>query len=269
MKDGLTYRACPACDGAEATRLEAYSTPDWSIGKCASCGFVYLQNPPDYEALEEDFAWEKTYVKKREATPGSTVFSPLQRKVRTKTRLFSRDRSQKMRGWFKDGHVLDIGCGAGGRIPEPMVPYGIELSRDLHAKADATMRARGGSCVFGPGAEAIWEFEEAQFDGIVMNSYLEHEVAAKRVLEGAYRCLKPDGAIYVRVPNFGSLNRKVIGKTWCGFRHPDHVNYFTLSSLRTMVEEAGFTLSLVNPMTLPIDDNINALLRKRDHKGTT
>lgn len=262
MKDSVTYRDCPACGTADATALEAYSTPDWLIGECASCAFVFLRNPPAYEALEEDYAWEKTYVEKRETTPGSTVFSPLQRKVRTKTRLFSRDRSQKMRGWFKDGHVLDIGCGKGNRIPEPMVPYGIELSRSLHAEANERMRARGGYCLFGPGAETIWQFDEAQFDGIIMNSYLEHEVAALKVLQGAHRCLKADGAIYIRVPNFGSLNRRVIGKTWCGFRHPDHVNYFTLASLRAMVAQAGFTLSLVNPVTLPVDDNINALLRK-------
>ncbi len=267
MMAETTYRDCPACEASQASLIAEYSPDDWQVSSCETCDFVYLKNPPAYEALEEDFAWEKTYVEKREKTRGSTAFSPLQRAVRKKTRLFTRDRSQKMRGWFSDGHVLDVGCGNGGRIPEPMVPYGIELSRQLHAHADAYMRSRGGYCAFGPGAEAIWDFDEGQFDGIIMNSYLEHETAVMKVLKGAARCLKPDGAIYIRVPNFGSLNRKLIGKTWCGFRYPDHVNYFTLTSLRQVAAAAGFTLSVVNPVTLPIDDNINALLRKRDHQG--
>ena len=31
----------------------------WKILKCAETGIVFLENPPGYEALKEDFAWEK------------------------------------------------------------------------------------------------------------------------------------------------------------------------------------------------------------------
>jgi len=68
----------------------------------------------------------------------------------------------------------------------------------------------------------------------------------------------------VRVPNFASLNRRVIGKKWCGFRYPDHVNYFTPVSLRALVAKAGFTMSITNNLTLHVDDNINALLHPGD-----
>ena len=34
----------------------------WNIMKCVETGIVFLENPPGYEALKEDFAWEKTYV---------------------------------------------------------------------------------------------------------------------------------------------------------------------------------------------------------------
>jgi predicted SAM-dependent methyltransferase len=83
-----------------------------------------------------------------------------------------------------------------------------------------------------------------------------------RVLQGAHRALKPTGAVYIRVPNFGSLNRRVIGPKWCGFRYPDHVNYFTLATLTDAARRAGFDLQLVNGARLMIDDNIQALLRK-------
>jgi predicted SAM-dependent methyltransferase len=82
------------------------------------------------------------------------------------------------------------------------------------------------------------------------------------VLRGAHRALKDTGALFIRVPNYGSLNRKVIGPKWCGFRYPDHVNYFTLGTLRDTVARAGFRAQLVNTVTQPIDDNISVLLRK-------
>ena len=142
------------------------------------------------------------------------------------------------------------------------MPYGIELSSGLHAKIDPKMRARGGYCLQAPGADGIWQFEPEFFDGIIMSSYLEHEVDVARVLAGAFRSLKPGAAVFVRVPNFGSLNRRIMGARWCGFRYPDHVNYFTLSSLRQVAATAGLTLKLVNRANLWVDDNIQALLIK-------
>ncbi|MFZ1727057.1 MAG: methyltransferase domain-containing protein, partial [Albidovulum sp.] len=135
-------------------------------------------------------------------------------------------------------------------------------SNALHARVDPLMRARGGYCLKAPGAEAIWQFDANFFTGVIMSSYLEHEVEAARVLSGAQRALVPGGKVFVRVPNYGSLNRRVMGARWCGFRYPDHVNYFTPASLRAMAARAGFSMQIVNRANLWLDDNIQALLIK-------
>ena len=62
------------------------------------------------------------------------------------------------------------------------------------------------------------------------------------------------------MPNFGSVNRRVSGSQWCGFRYPDHVNYFTPQSLRTMAADCGLSLRLINPLLFVFNDNINAML---------
>ena len=267
MKDTAALRNCPSCGTTTAQSVAVYSPDPWRIATCDGCTLTYLRNPPAYEALEEDFAWEKTYVQKKEASKGSTPFSPAMRRIR-KAFGMTRDKTTSFRRWFNDGHVLDIGCGMGGRIKAPMTPYGIELSTALHAAADATMRASGGYCLHGAGAEAIYEFTPGQFDGIVMFSYLEHETDVMGVLRGAHRALKDEGGVFIRVPNFGSLNRKVIGPKWCGFRYPDHVNYFTFDTLRETVRLAGFRAELINTVTHPVDDNISVLLRKLPEGAT-
>ena len=261
MLDQTPYRPCPGCDSTACTAQKAYSPDNWQVVTCNDCALTYLRNPVAYEALEEDFAWEKTFEAKARKG-GSTPLSGMVRKLRAATVGISRDKHDQFRRWFSDGHVLDIGCGHGGLIKPPMTPYGIELSTALHAAADDAMRTRGGYCLHGAGAEAIWEFGESQFDGIVMYSYLEHETDVMGVLKGAHRALKDDGGVFIRVPNFGSLNRRVIGANWCGFRYPDHVNYFTLQTLRETCKRVGFSTTLVNKMTLPVDDNISVLLRK-------
>lgn len=261
MLQTMTYRPCPTCSSLECKAEAAYSPDHWEVVTCDHCALTYLRNPVEYEALEEDFAWEKTYAQKQKKG-GSTPLSGFARKLRARTVGLNRDKQDAFRLWFGDGHVLDVGCGHGGLIKPPMIPYGIELSTALHAAADEAMRARGGYCIHGAGAEAIWQFDPGQFDGIVMYSYLEHETDVMGVLNGAFRALKDTGGLFIRVPNYGSLNRRVIGAKWCGFRYPDHVNYFTLKSLRETARRAGFETQLVNTRTLPVDDNIQVLLRK-------
>ncbi|MEM9764904.1 MAG: class I SAM-dependent methyltransferase [Pseudomonadota bacterium] len=261
-------RACPHCGAREAEVLVHLSRDGWRIVQCAVCGFVYLENPPGHAALSEDFAWEKGLdAEKDRRLKTAPAMYGVDYATRFRTGLFQRSDMAKYVDWFEaerhgGGNVLDIGCAQGDRIEPPFTPYGIEISKALAEEADANMRACGGQCLHGPGAEAIWGFEEALFDGIVMRSYLEHEEAPLKVLKGARRALKPTGAVYVKVPNYGSVNRRVTGKNWCGIRLPDHVNYFTPSSLRDMAAKAGFSMQIKNPLNLMFDDNIHALLRR-------
>lgn len=258
-------RACPLCGGGEAAELPRYSREGWRVARCAGCGFVYLANPPGHAALSEDFAWEKGLdAEKARRLKAAPAMYGIDYATRFRTGLFQKTDMQKYVAWFGNGgNVLDIGCAQGDRIGPPFTPYGIEISKALAEEADANMRARGGRCVHGPGAEAIGAFEPGLFDGIVMRSYLEHEEQPLKVLEGAHRALKATGAVYVKVPNWGSVNRRVTGGKWCGVRLPDHVNYFTPASLRAMAAKAGFEMEIKNPLNLPFDDNIHALLRKR------
>ena len=52
-----------------------------------------------------------------------------------------------------------------------------------------------------------------------------------------------------------------MGPRWCGFRYPDHVNYFTNRSLRALAESLGYSYSRTNWYSL-FDDNIIAVLTR-------
>jgi SAM-dependent methyltransferase len=158
--------------------------------------------------------------------------------------------------------VLDVGCGGSTSIPEPFIPYGIEISRELHGRVAAKMAARGGEAIHAPAADGMAYFPDGYFTGIIMRSVAEHEVRPKLLFRHAARVLSGDGAVYVRVPNFACLNRTIMGSKWSGIRHPDHVNYFTHSSLRQMSAECGFRLRILRPLLLPFNDNVNAVLTK-------
>lgn len=52
-----------------------------------------------------------------------------------------------------------------------------------------------------------------------------------------------------------------MGAKWCGFRFPDHVNYFSSRSLRSLAEGVGLAYVRTNWLSLR-DDNIIAVLRR-------
>ncbi|VAW12537.1 hypothetical protein MNBD_ALPHA09-566 [hydrothermal vent metagenome] len=256
-------RWCPLCGSFDQTENTQFSQEPWRIVGCAECGFTFLANPVSYDDLVKEQAWEKNSAKETDRRRAEQpVLSRINMGTRWRSKLFRSNKSQRLLNIFKTGHVLDIGCGTGTNLPEPLIPFGVEISRYLSGVADEAMRKRGGRCIQGAATVCVNSFETGFFDGVLLGSYLEHETNPLPVLKELHRILKDDGVIYIRVPNYSSLNRQVMGRKWCGFRYPDHVNYFTVKTLARMARAAGFRQRLLNWASIAFDDNIKVTLKK-------
>lgn len=258
-----TLRACPSCGGDGRRELPEYSQMPWRIVACAACGFVYLGNPVAYDELVDRHAWEKSKLReaarRRRERP---VLDRLSKQTRWRLNLLGRDEKGLFLRIFRQGRVLDVGCGNGSRLPEPLIPFGVEISRVLAEQANESMEPRGGRCVHAPAVEGVSSLQDGFFNGVLLRSFLEHEIQPLKLLREVRRVLDDDGIAYVRVPNFGSVNRRVAGRKWCGFRYPDHVNYFTPKSLAEMAKKAGLETRILNRINLAFDDNIKAILTR-------
>jgi SAM-dependent methyltransferase len=241
-------RNCPKCGtDNSATDALAYSWQNWILKGCSSCAFVYLENPPGYEALVSEFAWERNHSDRgermRKDFPLSYHFSrywtPIRRWViRKPDKVASR-----VKAAFPPGLVVDIGCGMGdqlARLPESYEPLGVEISLELARRAEERLAGRDGKILTMSAVEGLAAVPVGTVSGILMRSFLEHEQQPAELLARAWAALRPGGAAIIKVPNYASINRRVMGPRWCGFRFPGHVNYFTPQSLRDMVEAAGF-----------------------------
>lgn len=256
-------RECPACLRQNEKPLPKYSRDGWRMVQCADCDQVYLNEAPVYEALSEDLAWSKQFakeaVRRKQKDP---IVQWLDTKTRWRLHMFREDEWAYIGERVDSGRVLDVGCGPVNRIPEKFTPFGIEIEKETAAIAHEKMSQRGGRAVHAPALEGLSAFEDGFFNGIIMRSYLEHEAQPRAVLEACFRKLAPGGVIYVKVPNFGTLNRRVRGQEWCGLRYPDHLNQFTIPGLKRLAEGLGYRFELKNRLTQLTNDNLHCFLMR-------
>ncbi|MDA0802772.1 MAG: hypothetical protein O2819_03345 [Planctomycetota bacterium] len=270
---------CPILGRHTQTAPTPYSRGEWSLVRCTETGLVFLPDPPAYEQLEEQFAWEQTSVAERRRRirdePVLARLSSAYKRVRLSI-FRSRNKMADLalsaasrRRWpaTEALQVVDLGCaeckllastharcGDAGRS---CVPIGIEVSRQLARDGDQRMRALGGRVICDSAISGVSGLPAGSIHLVLMSSFLE-------LLRALRLALRPDGAVILKVPNFDCLNRRIRGGKWCGFRYPDHVNYFTPSTLARLASEAGYCVARQRLSDrLPTSDNMYAVLEPR------
>ena len=269
----LLKRNCPNCGLSVAHGGEnQYSQDEWVLKDCPRCGFVFLENAPDYTTLQSDFAWERTSKVQNERrqkvySRSEQLFRFMIRSVRhLLNSLFKRDKHVLLgHRYFHNGWIVDLGCGLGNFSPLPpsCKLLGIEISKHIAENAEPIFAKRGGRIIHADVLSGLQSLANDSCDGALVESFLEHEVRPTEVLRELSRVLRPGAAIIVKLPNYACWNRWVRGKRWCGFRLPDHVNYFTPDSLRAMLLRHGFDIVRFTLRDrLPTNDNMWCVARK-------
>lgn len=261
-----TSRLCPLCNISHERALP-FGRDGWRTVQCMRCDFVYMPEVPELEDVGTTFEWSQSFAtetqRRRQRSP---LLSRIDEWTRLRTRLCGRRTPMgHVRRYLQAGRILDLGCGNGSYLAgagEGFQLYGIDISPALTRDADALFRKSGGAAICAPCVDGLKQFENGFFDAAILRSYLEHEPEPGRVLSALRHALRPGGIAVIKVPNFNSWNRHITGAKWCGFRFPDHVNYFTPATLRAMAENYGYRVTMRWRDRLPTDDNVWAVLER-------
>lgn len=263
-------RDCPLCSNLNNNKKPSvFSRDSWNIKTCSKCSFHYLENVVPYSELVKNYAWTETSKLENEFRLRR---SPFLKKLSNryswfKDNVLKRDKGSKLITKLVDsGKLLDVGCGSGvilKKLPKGVIPFGIEIESKTARLTNEFAIKKRGKVWHNNAVSGLNEIDNDFFDCIVMQSYLEHEINPKEVLSGAFNVLKKNGLVIIKVPNFSCWNRYLRKENWCGFRFPDHVNYFTPYTLKKMATDAGFKIrrfSLADRS--PLSDNMWMLLTK-------
>lgn len=183
-----------------------------------------------------------------------------------------------LRRYCPPGRLLDVGCSTGAFLhraklafPELYQPTGIEVS------GAAIEYARGQGLEIIDNSLLLHDFAGQTFEGITFWAVLEHLVEPLTYLKRAFELLTANGSCVVLVPNIGSLAVRVLGAKY-RYILPQHVNYFSRQTLRSLLERAGLEVvgegsSHFNPWVLlqdwkrttlaPVPDSERAALLRR------
>lgn len=280
-------RPCPLHGRPTETTPTAFERGPWRLVRCRETGFVYLPDPPAYEALAAEHAWEATATAERERRRREepvlsristgwkhvrrTLFRSRQPFATILAARLARDGAAGVRhGAAEAPLVVDVGCADGSftmgvatRVADagfPVRMVGIEVSHALAALARKRFAAVGGEAIEAPAIDGLRALPAGSTTAVLMSSFLEHEARPLELLREVRRALRVGGFAIVKVPNFACWNRQLRGGRWCGFRYPDHVNYFTPHTLRLVAEHAGLVCEQGALDRLPISDNMYAVL---------
>jgi len=81
------------------------------------------------------------------------------------------------------------------------------------------------------------DFEGKQFDVISMQHVIEHIYEPAATMQEILKLLKPGGILYLETPDIESGSAKRDGKDWLHIKIPEHVLYFSESTLKLLLGE--------------------------------
>ena len=239
MSATLVSRPCPVCGDVDAA--DYVRKGELRLVCCRNCGMVYA-NP-----VAAEFASGEYYDRlgtEYYLSPDKLESDFADVRFERELRLF--------RKYCVHGEVLDVGCSTGAFLYQlnKRFPGDYRLTgSDASGPALEYAASRGLSIV--RGAFPAADFAGKTFDALTFWAVLEHLSDPKAFLEKGWSVLKAEGLCFVLVPNLQSLAARLLGARY-RYIYAQHLNYFTRSTLRKLVEPRFFVVESVSTHFNPV-----------------
>jgi 2-polyprenyl-3-methyl-5-hydroxy-6-metoxy-1,4-benzoquinol methylase len=189
--------------------------------KCGSCGFVFAQKIPTEQELIEYY----------DGYGRNDYLSPVT--IKRYNELLD-----AMEPFRKSNKLLDVGCGIG---------YFLEVAKErgweVHGteytdRAMEICTAKGIQMKQGKLDPA--NYEPGSFDVITSFEVLEHINNPLEETNNFNQLLRKGGLVYLTTPNFNSLLRHRLKERYNVITYPEHLSYYTPSTLKKIFTQCGF-----------------------------
>lgn len=243
----IHHTSCPCCNSEKINEVlvakdYTVSKEDFSIWECVNCTVRFTQNIPDAASIAPYYQ-SSAYVSHTDTKEG--LVNQLYHIVRNFTLKTKRNLLQQQTG-LQQGHLLDIGAGTGA-FAQTMKEAGWQITGlEPDASARTIAKQKFGLLLQMP--NKLYTLPQAQFDAITMWHVLEHVHDLHSYLEQFNAVLKPQGKIFIAVPNYTSGDASSYKKHWAAYDVPRHLYHFSPKSIDILAASKGFTVKAYKPM---------------------
>lgn len=211
--------ACSVCSSSRLNSLSTYRRAH--LMRCRDCGLIFAGRDPTDAELADNYGGYSR----------ANYDSPI-------TRQRYRELLDGFERYRKTNRILDMGCGIGFFLEEAQRRGWEAHGSEFEFRALEINRAKGLRCVQAP--VTIDTFRPGSFDVITAFEVVEHLRDPRAEAAVIAHALRPGGLFYCTTPNFASLSRRLLRGRWSIVSYPEHLTYFTPSTLCAWLQRFGF-----------------------------
>lgn len=252
----IVEAACPLCGATKPIRVldeledvEDRTPGRYSIGQCAGCGLIYLSRRPTEDSLPLCYPTHYHVIDVVRRNPIPEFLYAL--RLRSRHRRVAHALRSKCRA------LLEIGCGDGSFLAllDRIMPPDCTLT-GIDLLVPATESRASSRLTLIQGEFEKWRFPD-KYDAVVMFNVLEHLANPAISLRRIAGLLRPEGVLFGEVPNWDSAWRKVFPRHWQGLQIPRHQTHFERTTLRQLLDAAGYDVINIRPIYDPGDLSVS------------
>lgn len=243
----IHHHTCPLCND-HSIRFDfsaidhTVSGETYEVWRCNNCQGLFTQDVPEEDQIGKYYNSED-YISHSDTKEG--WINAAYHQVRNITLNNKKSLIEKETG-IAAGTLLDVGCGTGAFLNK-MNKGGWKVAGvEPDPGARETAADQYGLQISPSGN--LSNLPPAHYDAITLWHVLEHVHDIHGYLQQLVRLLKPDGKLFIAVPNYTSADARQYKETWAAFDVPRHLYHFSPHSMNILLSRHGLKIRKMKPM---------------------
>jgi len=215
----------------------------FDLQRCKKCTFLFTNPRPDTNEIGKYYQSDK-YV----SHAGEKDNFGIMYKIYDIVRNYSiNQKLELIKQYNTTGNLMDLGCGLGyfldGAVKDKTFNcIGVDVSEDTikYVKNKFGHDVRNES--------ELDNLPKNSFDVITQWHVLEHVHYLNERIQQLNNLLKPNGTLFIAVPNSNSSDAKKYKEFWDGYDVPRHLYHFNKESFKQLMKKHGFKIIETKPL---------------------
>lgn len=261
----IHYTNCPVCGSDKINPLltvkdHSVSKEEFVVWQCSNCSLRFTQDVPD-EASIGRYYQSSDYISHTNTDKG--LINKIYQRVRKHT--LNQKADLIIGETAKQGKILDIGSGIGAFL-NTMQKKGWETV-GIEPDEGARQQAKNLFDLHLNETNVLEQLSANSFEAITLWHVLEHVHQLHSYVERLKLLLKPNGKIFIAVPNYESADSLIYKLYWAAYDVPRHLYHFAPKSIEALMQQHGLKVSSKKPMWF--DSFYISLLSSKYKNGKT